>query len=127
MVEGLGDEVHGSGLEGLELVLDGVEGGYEDDGDVLEAVVQLLALGEELVQGGLPEDRPQRRLGQLLGGIEVVRHLHDRLRRVHDVEVDDRVDLDGDVVPRDHVLRGHLQGDGAQVLGNEGEGFGDGA
>ena len=43
--------------------------------------VQLLALGEQLVEVRLAEDAAQRRLRQLRGGVEVVLDLDDRLAR----------------------------------------------
>ena len=61
--------------------------------DLLEHGRQALALGEELVEVGLPQDAAQRGLGLLARGVEVVLHLHDGLDRVHDAEVDDRVHL----------------------------------
>ena len=82
--------------------------------DLLEARVQLLALGEQLVERRLAEHAPQRRLRELRRRVEIVLDLHDRLVRVHDAEVDDRVDLHRDVVPRDDVLRRHVVDDGAQ-------------
>src|SRR4029077_18545029 len=41
--------------------------------------------------------------------------LDHRLRRVDDAEVHHGVDLDRNIVARDHVLRGHVHDDGAQV------------
>ena len=59
-----------------------------------------------LRQGGLAD---QRR------GADVVEDLDDRVLGVDDAEVDDGVDLDGDVVTRDGFLGGNFEGDDAQV------------
>src|SRR5208337_2832688 len=75
---------------------------------LLEALVDLLPVGEELVELGLAEDAPERGLGELARGIEVVLHVDDGLHGVYNPEVDDGVHLDGDVVLRDHVLGGHV-------------------
>ena len=54
---------------------------------------------------------PKCGLGQLGCGVEVVLDLDDRLLGRHDAEVDHRVDLHRDVVPRDYVLTGDIEGD----------------
>src|SRR5439155_16965212 len=64
---------------------------------------------------GLAEDAAQRRLGEETGGVEVVLHVHDRLHRVYDAEVDDGVDLQADVVLGDDVLGRHVQHHRAQA------------
>ena len=68
-------------------------------------MIDLLALGEQPVELDLTQHRSQRRLGELAGGVVVVLDLGDRFARAHDPEVDHRVDLDGDVVAGDDVLR----------------------
>src|SRR5690606_30482964 len=75
----------------------------------LEALVQPLAVGQQVVQVALADDAPQRRLRHLGHREPVVLHTDDGLHRVDHLEVDDRVDPDGDVVPGDAVLRGHRQ------------------
>jgi len=45
---------------------------------------------------------------QLAGRAQKVRDLDDRSLRVDDAEVEDGVDLDRDIVARDHVLRRHV-------------------
>ena len=73
------------------------------------SLVQLLALGEQVVELRLAEHAAQRRLRELRGGVEVVLDLDDRAWRGSiDAEVDDRVDLHRDVVARDDVLRRHV-------------------
>ena len=81
----------------------------------LDVDVQLLALGEQLVELVLAEHRAQRGLRELAGRLEEVLDLDDRVLRVDDAEVDHRVHLHRDVVARDHVLRRHVEHDGAQV------------
>ena len=63
----------------------------------------------------LAEHRAQRRLRDLRGRDHEVLDLDDRVLRLDDPEVGDRVHPHGDVVLRDHLLRGHVQGDRAQV------------
>ncbi len=83
--------------------------------DLLQLLVEPLALGEQLVELGLAEHRAQRRLGDLRGGEEEVFDLDDRLARVDDAEVGDRVDAGGDVVAGDHLLRRDVERDRPQV------------
>ena len=83
--------------------------------DDLEPLVDGLALGQQLVQGGLAEDRAQRRLGDLGSGVDIVQDLGHGTLRVDDAEVDHRDDLDRDVVAGDDLLGGDLEGDGAEV------------
>ena len=73
--------------------------------DLLEHRVDLLPVGEQLVQLDLAQHRAQRRLGKLARGVEVVLDLDDRLGRVEHPHVEHRVHLDRDVVPGDDVLR----------------------
>ena len=117
----LGLEGHGAlHVLGQVHLLDGHLGDLDAPGvrvrvdDGLELPAQLVALGEQLVERGLAQDGAQRCLGELGGGVDVVLHLEDGLERVHDPEVDDRVHLHRDVVPRDDVLGRHVHDDGAQ-------------
>ena len=79
------------------------------------SLVQLLALGEQVVELRLPEHAPQRRLRELRRGVQVVLDLDDRPARLHHAEVDDRVDLHRHVVARDDVLRRHVEHDRPQA------------
>ena len=72
--------------------------------DLLELGVELLPFRKEVVEIDLPEDAPERGLGDLRGRVEVILDLDDGLERVHDPEVDDGVDLHRDIVPGDDVL-----------------------
>ncbi len=83
--------------------------------DLLELLVDLLAVAQQIVQVGLAEGAAQRGLRDLRRRLDVVRHLRDGVVGVDHAEVDHRVDLDGDVVAGDDLLRRHLMGDGAQV------------
>src|SRR3954452_20574635 len=83
--------------------------------DLLELVVELLALGEQRVEVGLAEHRAQRGLRDLRGGLEEALDLDDRVVGGDDAEIDDGVDAGGDVVARDHVLRWDVEGDRAQA------------
>ena len=62
-----------------------------------------------------PSTERKRRLRELAGRLVVVLDLDDRLLRIDDAVVDDGVDLHRDVVPRDHVLRRHVEHARAQV------------
>src|ERR1039457_6369729 len=84
-----------------------VENGLQPD-------VQLFALAQQFVQLHFAQHAAQRGLRQLRGGIEEIRNLHHRQARFHHAEINHRIHLDGHVIARDHVLRGHLQGIDAQ-------------
>ena len=82
---------------------------------LLDVLVQAFALGQHVVEFVLAEHRAQRGLRQLAGGDQKFFHLQDRLGRIDDAEIQHRVDLDRDVVARDHVLARHVEHHGAQV------------
>jgi hypothetical protein len=63
----------------------------------------------------LAEDAAQRGLADERGGADVVEDLDDPVLGVNDAEVDDGLDLDGDVVTRDGFLGGNFEGDYAQI------------
>src|SRR5207247_9654375 len=65
-------------------------------------------LPPQLVAPQLRQHGAQRRLGQLRGGVVELLNVDHRLLWIHDAIVDDRVHLDRDVVPGDHVLRRHI-------------------
>src|SRR5215831_15347910 len=83
--------------------------------DALDVEVELLPLGEHLVELVLAEDRPQRGLGELIRRGEEVLDLDDRLLRVDHAKEHDRVHLDRHVVARDDVLARHVEDDDPQV------------
>jgi hypothetical protein len=82
---------------------------------LLDVGVQLLALGEQRVEFMLAEHGAQRRLRELARRLEKARHLDHGLLRIDHAEIHDRIDLHRYVVTCDHVLRGHVEHDGAQV------------
>ena len=67
--------------------------------------VDLLGLGERLVERVLADDRAQRGLGDLVDRGGDVLDRDDRAHRVLDAVVRHRRDVDADVVPRDDPLR----------------------
>jgi hypothetical protein len=75
-----------------------------DDG--LDSDVKGFAVGEEAVEVDFAEDRAQGGLCELRGLVDVVGDFDDGLGGVDDAEGDDGVDLEGDVVAGDDVLRG---------------------
>ena len=77
----------------------------------LQLAVDLIPLGQEIVQFALPHHRAQGGLGYLLGRHQIVDHIHHRGFRVQDTEVADRIDFDGHVVFGDGFLGGHVQRD----------------
>ena len=81
----------------------------------LQPLVDVLALGQQLIEVGLAEHAAQRRLGDLRRRAEMVDDLDDGVVRVDDAEVDDGVHLDRDVVARDALLARHVHRHRAQV------------
>src|SRR5262249_22447022 len=77
--------------------------------------VDLVSLRQQVIQIGLPQDRTKRRLGNQRGSTHEVEHLDDRLLGINHAKVDDRVDLHGDVVAGDCLLRWHVQRHDPQV------------
>src|SRR4029077_19943815 len=82
---------------------------------VLDAGIELVALGQHLVEVVLAQYPAQRGLGELAGGDEIVPDLDDGALGIDDAEIDDGRDLDRDVVAGNHVLRRHLIDDDAQI------------
>jgi len=81
----------------------------------LQFLVDLVPLGQNLVQLGLADDVAQRGLGDQRGGPEVVEDLDHRIVGIDHPEVDNGVHADRHVVARDHLLRGNVHRDHAQV------------
>ncbi len=82
--------------------------------DFLQVAVDGLAVREDCVQFNLAQHGAQGGLGELAGGVEEVLHLDDGLHGLDHAEVVHRVDLDGDVVLGDHVLRRNVHHHRAQ-------------
>ena len=74
----------------------------------LQLVVDVLSVGEEIVELVASDDRAQARHCDALAGEPKVVHSDDGLDRVVHPEVDDGVDLQGDVVGRDRRLGGNV-------------------
>src|SRR5215510_3056791 len=83
--------------------------------DALDVEVELLPLGEHLVELVLAEHRAQRGLRELVRRGEEIFDLDDRLLGVDHPEEHDRVHLDRHVVARDDVLARHVEDDDPQV------------
>ena len=83
--------------------------------DLLQLLVEPLALGQELVEVGAAEHGAQRRLGDLRGGRRERLDRRHRRRRVDDAEVADRGDPGRDVVARDQLLGRDRHRDRPQV------------
>ena len=83
--------------------------------NLLQLLIQPIALRQQIVELDLAEHAAQRGLGELRRRVHVVLDLDNRPARVHDAEVEHRVDLDRHVVARDHVLRRHVEDDRPQA------------
>src|SRR5258705_266557 len=108
----LGRQVDGLDLDRRDLDAPGLGVQVEN---LLELLVDLLALREQVVEIQLAERAAQRGLRELGGGVEEVLHLDDGLLRVDHAEVDHRGDLEADVVAGDHVLGRDVPRHRAQV------------
>ena len=82
---------------------------------LLDVDVQLLALGQQLIQFMFTEHGAQRGLRQLAGGGEEIFDLDDGLLRIEHAEIQHRVNLNRNVVAGNHILRRHIENHGAQV------------
>ena len=79
-----------------------------DDG--LDPLIKLFAVGEQSVEIDLAENRSEGGLGELAGLIDVVGDFDDSPVWVDDTKGNDGVDLEGDIVAGDDVLRWDLHG-----------------
>src|SRR6185436_5069889 len=73
----------------------------------LDVRVKPVPFGEHLVQFVLAEHRAKRGLRQLAGRGHVIADLDDRALGIDDAEVKNGIDLDRNIVARNHVLRRH--------------------
>src|SRR5579862_854588 len=80
----------------------------------LKLHVELLALAEELIELHFSEHAAQRGLGQLRGGIKIIRDLNDGFGRIDDAEINHRVYFDRDIIAGHDVLRRNFHGFDAQ-------------
>ena len=79
--------------------------------DVLQLLIQPIALGEEVVELRLTQHAPERRLRELERRVLIVLDFHNRPARIDHPIVQNRAHLDRHVVPRDDVLRRYFEGD----------------
>ena len=80
----------------------------------LQPAVQLLALGEQIVQFHFAQNRAQRGLRQLLDGVAIILQFHERLLRADHAEINNGIHLQRNVIAGNDVLRGHIPGHHAQ-------------
>lgn len=83
--------------------------------DLFDLVGNDLALREQFVEGYLARDVAHGGLGELEHGVVHVLDVDDRPSSIDDLVVDDRIDLGGDVVFSDGVLRRNIDGFQAKV------------
>src|SRR6266850_2953688 len=107
----LGNRAHHGFMEIDILDLDGGDLDAPDVGllieDLLDIGIKSVPFGEHLVQFVLAEHRAQRGLRQLAGRGHVIADLDDRALGIDDAEVKNGIDLDRNIVARNHVLRRH--------------------
>ena len=77
--------------------------------DLLQLLIQPLALREQIVEVDLSQHAAQRGLGELRRGILKVFDDDNGLVRFHHAEIHDGTDLDRHVVARNHILRRHVE------------------
>ena len=77
--------------------------------DVQQAIVDVVALGEELVEIHAADDGADVGHGELQDGVLEPAHLVGGARRVEHLVEGDAVDADGGVVAGDHLLRRHVE------------------
>ena len=82
---------------------------------LLQLLVQLVPLGEKIIELNLPQHIPQCGLGQKGRRQLVVFHLNHSLFRFSHPVVNDRIHLDADIVLGDDHLLGHINGEDPQV------------
>ena len=80
--------------------------------------IELVALGEHVIEFVPAENRTQGGLCQLAGGLDPIFHLDNGPFRIEDTEIDHRADLYGNVIPGNDILGGHIHHDGSQVHPN---------
>src|SRR5215475_10046253 len=82
---------------------------------ILNVGVELVALGQHLVEVVLAQDPAQRGLRKLAGCGEIIVDLNHRALGIDDAEVDHGINFDRHVVARNHVLGRHLVDDHAEI------------
>ena len=81
----------------------------------MEFYVDLVSLGQQLVQIACPHDASKCGLSQLGGGIKIILHFDDRLIWIHDAKIDDGIHFNGDIVTGDDILGRDVQRDQSQT------------
>jgi hypothetical protein len=81
----------------------------------LKALVEPLAVGQQIVQIALSDDRAQRRLCHLGYSEWIVLDVDNRPHWIYHAEVNDSIHFDRDVVAGYAILRGHGHSDDLQV------------
>src|ERR1700682_4183009 len=81
----------------------------------LQTLIEALAVGEQVVQVALADDRTQRRLCDLAYSRHVVLYVDSHPDRLRDIEIDDGIHPDRHVVAGDAVLGGHGHRDDLHV------------
>ncbi|MGY3073732.1 hypothetical protein ACVWZZ_000103 [Bradyrhizobium sp. LM6.10] len=74
---------------------------------LLDVGVQPVAFGQHLVEFVLAKHRTERGLGELTGRGHIITDLDDGALGIDDAEVENGIDLDRDVVARNHILGRH--------------------
>ena len=80
---------------------------------LLELGVDLVPLGQQMIEVGLAQNAPQRCLADQRRCAHVIEHLDYRLFGIDYPEIDDRVDFHRHVVASDGLLRWDLERDDA--------------
>src|SRR5207245_4805581 len=83
--------------------------------DLLQFLVDRLALRKQVIQGGLTEHAAQGRLRHKRSGFEKVLYFHDRGLWIDDPEIHNRIDRHRHVVTRHYLLLLDTDGDDAQI------------
>ena len=72
--------------------------------EALQLGVDLFSFCQQFIQFYLTAHTSQSRLGQLGGGKEIILHLNGRIGGIHNPEIDHRIDLHRDIIPRNDIL-----------------------
>src|SRR5207249_1752286 len=83
--------------------------------DILQCLVDRLALRKQIIERGLAEHAAQRGLGDERGGFEKILHFDDRGLRIDHAEINNRIDRYRHVVTRHHLLSLDANGHNAQI------------
>src|SRR3990172_6150463 len=73
--------------------------------DLAQALVDLIAMCQQFIQVGLAQHTPQGCLRDLAGGFGIIPYFDDRIGGIHWLKKYHRVNLHGDVIAGDDLLR----------------------